>query len=486
MKHGEIFIGVDVGTSGVRAIAADASGDILSEKSASMRADVGCSEGLWREQESRIWLSTLQEVLRGVFEELAKKDIPTSSVKVLSVDSTSGTLIPVDKNGSALSNAIMYNDGRASDEARFLNELAGEHCAKMGYKFAASFALSKILWIKKHRPEVYDKTYKFLNAADYLAGNLSGHFDMTDTSNALKMGYDLIDMEWPSFIKEAGIDTEKLPLVLKSGDLFGEVTADASSAYGVPEGVQIIAGLSDGTAGFFASGAKEVGDFNTTIGSTLVIKGISEKIIVDPLGRIYSHYHPDGWWLPGGASNCGGKILSEKFQAAELDEAQEAAEKILPTDIMCYPLAGKGERLPFVSSEAEGFCEPMTKSKTHLMAAISEGLAFVERWVYEMMEELSARIGDTVYSTGGCVRNNTLNLIRASVLKKKIAIPENTESALGSAVIAASRTHFGSAAEAAASMVRIKEIVEPQKELADSYDEKYAHWRALCARKGLG
>jgi len=483
MKDSEIFIGVDVGTSGVRVLAADASGNIMAEKAARMRAGIQVSDPLYREQDPGVWLKTLKHVLAELFSDLKSA---SSTIKALSVDSTSGTVVPVDENGRALSSAIMYNDGRASRQADILNELGSEHCAKMGYKFNASFALAKILWIKQNLPKLYKKTCKFLNAADFISGALSGSFDKTDTSNALKMGYDLIDSFWPSYIDSAGLDRSKLPIVLISGMTIGEVSSSAAKAFGLPKGINVIAGLTDGSAGFFASGAKAPGDFNTTIGSTIVIKGISKRILVDGEGRFYSHYHPDGWWLPGGAGNCGGKTLSHYFKNEELVSLEKAVEKIIPTSVQCYPLIGRGERLPFVKSDAEGFCEPAPQDKATHMAALFEGLAFVERWIYELLEGLSVEVGKTIFSTGGCIRNDALNLIRASVLDRNIAIPSNTESALGSAVMAASKIRFSSAAEAAARMVKIKKAIEPDKRLVGLYEERYPAWRELCRQKGLG
>ena len=120
------------------------------------------------------------------------------------------------------------------------------------------------------------------------------------------------------------------------------------------------------------------------------------------------------------------------------------------------------------------------------MAALFEGLAFVERWIYELLQDLSVEAGGTICSTGGCVRNDTFNLIRASALNRSIAVPANTESAFGSAVLAASTIYFSSVAEAAGNMVTIKKIVEPDKKLAARYDEKYRAWRELCRKKGLG
>ena len=484
MKDSEIFIGIDVGTSGVRALAVDASGNILTEKAARMRGGLVVSDALHHEQDTAVWLKTLKKVLGELVDDLESSS-SIDRIKALSIDSTSGTVVPVDENGRALSHAIMYNDARASKQAALLNKLGARHCAKMGYKFNASFALAKILWIKKNLPELYERTYKFLNAADFVACNLTGRFEHTDSSNVLKMGYDLVNFFWPAFLGSAGLDSSRMPIVVISGEPFGRVCSHACKEFGLPVSLDVIAGLTDGTAGFFASGAKVPGDFNTTIGSTIVIKGIAKHILVDALGRFYSHYHPDGWWLPGGAGNCGGKTLAAYFRTDELEVSEEAVKKIIPTSVLSYPLVGRGERLPFVKEDAEGFCEPEPEGKVTHMAALFEGLAFVERWIYELLEGLSVEVGDTIFSTGGCTRNSALNLIRASVLKKNIAIPSNTESAFGSAVMAASKVHFSSAAEAAGNMVKIKKTIKPDKKLVAQYEEKYSAWRALCRQKGL-
>ena len=111
----------------------------------------------------------------------------------VSVDGTSGTLVAVDADGRPLRPALMYNDPRATAEADRLNASCGDHCEKLGYRFASSFALAKIAWLERHDPDAFRRAARFVHQADYVAGRLTGSADVSDYSNALKTGYDLVD-----------------------------------------------------------------------------------------------------------------------------------------------------------------------------------------------------------------------------------------------------------------------------------------------------
>ena len=343
----EVVVGIDLGTQGIRALAVAADGRVVAGAQQSLPAAPGGLPAGWSEQDPLGWRRAMMTCLRALTGQLPAR----TRVAGVCVDSTSGTILPVDAAGKPLHNALMYNDQRSEPQVQAVRTAGADLQAKLGYVFGSSYALPKLLWFRRERPEVYALTALFVHAADYLSGCLTGNFALSDTSNALKTGYDLIDLRWPDFIeRDLGIELAKLPQVLLPGECMGEINQRAAEESGLPAGTLVYAGATDGTAAQLASGAALPGDWNSTLGTTLVFKGISTRLLPDPLGRVYYHRHPEGWWMPGGASNTGTEWIMRDYPGEDLDLLNRGAESRLPTGLLSYPLAKRGERFPFVKS----------------------------------------------------------------------------------------------------------------------------------------
>ena len=137
-----------------------------------------------------------------------------------------------------------------------------------------------------------------------------------------------------------------LPEVVRSGSRLGEVCAEAAAETGIPAGTPVIAGMTDGCAAQLAAGALREGDWNSVLGTTLVLKGYSSAIVRDPAGVLYCHRAPDGGWLPGGASSTGAGVLSARFAGRDLDELGRRAQAFEDTAVLAYPLVSRGRALP--------------------------------------------------------------------------------------------------------------------------------------------
>jgi len=484
-----LVVGLDVGTQGARAIVCDESGEIVAQSSCPFDGDAQIADILpgWFEQDPQIWWESAAACLRAATISLARSGREAGEIAAIAVDSTSGTVLPVDQAGRPLRPAIMYNDTRAQAESRECNEAGRDLTEKLGYKFGSSFGLPKVLWLKRNQPDTWRACRRVIHAADFVVGRLTGDFGVSDDSNALKTGYDVLDLRWPDFIfGKLGIERQKLPDVVTPGEPVGRVTTECGKLTGLEQGTVVVGGVSDGTAGFVASGASAVGEWNSTIGTTLVLRGVSKELIKDPEGRVYCHRHPDGWWLPGGSSNVGGECLAKLFPDADYDALNREAAQLIPSGLISYPLVRRGERLPFVDADAEGFVPEDDAEPARLYAACLEGVAFVERWCYELMEELGAPVGNTIYATGGGAKSVTWMRIRAAALNRRIVRPAVTESAMGAAVVAASRTLYSSLTEASGAMVKHDLVVEPDRDLADAYEARYRAFRTECAVRGLG
>jgi sugar (pentulose or hexulose) kinase len=486
-------LGLDVGTQSAKAVICNESGDIIAEASKPFDAEPILRPPGWAEQHPHDWWEAACVCLRSVIDQIRWKGIPAEAIKAVAVDSTSGTIIPLDKTGIALRPAIMYNDTRAVEEAEECNSAGRELTDKLGYKFSSAFSLPKALWIKKHEPEVFEQTSCFAHAADYIVSRLTGNFRLSDTSNALKTGYDLISRRWPSFIAvELGIPLDRFPQIATPGLTIGVVSAAGARDTELKPGTPVVAGVTDGTAGFLASGAVRVGDWNSTIGTTLVIRGVSTEVIKDPQGRIYCHSHPQGYWLPGGASNVGAECLSKLFHDQNLEELSAYVSQYTPTSLIVYPLVRTGERLPFVNPKAEGFVIGEPRHEYDLYAGYLEGVGYVERWCLELMEELGAEVGDTIYTTGGGAKSEEWMQVRADILNRRVTRPASAECAMGTAAVAASNTLFAplspsngpDLSSAVKSMIKPGPSVDPDPALVPIYEERYQAFRSACADRG--
>ena len=481
-----VVLGIDIGTQGARVVACDAHGTVLGQAAESFPP--GVAETLpprWAEQDPNVWWSALVICLRHLVTTLRDQNLSSDTIEALSVTSTSGTIIPIDANGQPLRPAMMYNDSRSSAEAETVQQAGATQAARLGYHFTPSFALAKILWLRQHEPQLFEQTHRFIHAADFIVGRLSGEYGLTDFSNALKTGYDLQNERWPTFIEiELEIPLSRLPAVVKPGTLIAHTSPICVAETGLPANIPVLAGMTDGCASQISTGAVSPGDWSSTLGTTLVLKGVTNHLITDPVGRIYSHRHPDGYWLPGGASNTGGEVIAQRFPKERWATLNDQALKLTPTNTMIYPLARRGERFPFVHPEAEAFVINPTEDEGTLYTAHLEGVGYVERLAYDTLTGLGAQIGDTIYSAGGATHSRAWSQLRADILGRTLARPDVTGGAMGAAIIAAAGCWYDGLIPAAQAMVRIVEQISPCTTVAEAYAERYRRFCEACAARG--
>jgi sugar (pentulose or hexulose) kinase len=312
---------------------------------------------------------------------------------------------------------------------------------------------------------------------------LSNIWGVTDYTNAFKSGYDVSKYEWPEYLyTQLPLKKEWLPKVVPSGTVIGTISKDMARNFGLPEDVKITAGITDGCASQIASGAINPGEWNTTIGTTMVIKGVTENEVLDPLGRLYSHRHPAGYWMPGGASNTGADWVTNEF-GDDLANLNVQALQLMPTHHIAYPLRQEGERFPFIAPQARGF-EPGELTRAERFTANMEGVAYLERYAYEMIEHLFGEKVNAVYTAGGASNSDAWLIIRSNVLNKPIYKMKHVSGAVGAAVLAASKTHFDSVIEAVKQLVVIEKEITPEKELTEKYEINYQKFLSVMQQKG--
>jgi len=469
-----LFIGVDIGSQGIRSVLMDAGGDLKSK----VETPLPLSKESRTEQSPDLWwklcIKSLKKLISGE---------TVDRIQAIAVTSTSGTVIPLDKNYRPLHNAIMYSDGRSTMQAQRCKKLAERYIPDGYTGFNTSSGLSSMVWFVETFPEKAKELVEWAHAADYITGKLSGVRGVTDYTNALKSGFDPENKIWPSWLFEhLPLRKEWLPEVVAPGEVIGTIEAEVAKDLGLLDTVKVTAGVTDGCASQIASGAIRPGDWNTTIGTTLVVKGVTRKRVLDPKGRLYSHRHPMGFWMPGGASNTGADWISQEY-GENLDRLSQAALEIFPTGHISYPLRQDGERFPFISPEARGF-EPGGLSIEERFTANLEGVAYLERYAYELIQNLSEEKVSGIFTAGGGSESDVWLSIRSSVLNLPVYKMKNVSGAVGAAILAASNTWFSSVIEAVKEMTRIEKEVIPDQAINRIYESNYQKFIEIMKNKG--
>ena len=405
-------LGVDLGTSGLRAATLDGAG--RATESAEHRFAPG------ERRDPRAWHGALVEVLTAL--DLAR-------VGAVAIDATSGTLLGLDGGGAPVAGPLMYDDraGDADLVAR-ADALAPLASAARG---AGSGALKARRLLREPGVE------RVAHQSDWLVAALTGRADRTDESNALKTGYDPVAREWPAWLEGVGVDRARLPAVRPVGAPLAPVSSDAARRFGLPREAIVVGGLTDGCASFLATGAARPGEGVTALGSTLTLKLLSDRPVFDGASGVYSHRIGDAW-LAGGASNTGGAVLLELFEPGEI---QRLSAGIDPTvDAGDYhPLRAPGERFPVSDPDLPPRMPDPALPPAERLHALLEGVARVEAMGYGRLHALGAPRATRVLTVGGGARNAAWTAIRARRLEKALGAVEMGEAASTDAAVGAAR-----------------------------------------------
>ncbi|WP_219928121.1 FGGY-family carbohydrate kinase, partial [Arthrobacter sp. HMWF013] len=404
-----IWIGLDLGTQSVRALAVNAKGNVLG---AGTRKLTSHRNGPRHEQDPEQWwaaaCAAAAQALQG---------LEHCSVRGVAVDATSGTILLTDSRGTPVTPGLMYDDGRAGGELERVNSAGSHVWNELGYqRMQTPWALPKLLWLLND-PGTPSAGTRVLHQSDFINERLTGHPVPADLSNALKTGANLITEQWPEEVFDAlGVPLPMLPSLVRSGTQIGTVSAAAAAATGIPAGTPVISGATDGCAAQLGSGALTVGSWNSVLGTTLILKGVTRDLIQDPLGVVYSHKSPDGDWLPGGASSTGAGVISRDFDGKDLEVMTALATTREPSPLLTYPLVSSGERFPFAAPQARGFTLGTSENEGDWFAAALQGVAFIERLCFDYLDLLGAPTDGTLVLTGGATKSRYWNQLRSDVL----------------------------------------------------------------------
>ena len=409
------FLGIDFGTSGARSCVIDAGGAIVAEDTRDFGA-LGEYEraGIWREA---LWdlVASLPPAIRTQLSDIA-------------LDGTSGTVLACDEELTPRHPPLLYNDDRAVDEARLIAKTATP-----GHPAAAvTSGLAKTLWLKKRLGLTGARLY--LNQADWLSGLLTGRVGMTDYHNALKMGLDLDELKWPAWVEYLA-DIDYLPVPVAPGSRLATVSRPRARYLGVYPGCMVHAGTTDSIAAFLAAGVNRSGDAVTSLGSTLVLKLLSDTRVESTEHGVYSHWFGNRW-LAGGASNAGVAVLRQFFDDRQLAALSNKIDPAVASLFDYLPLSRPGERFPVNDPALAPRLAPRPADDAEFLHGLLESLGRIEAKGYALLAELGASPLRRVETAGGGARNPAWTRIRARLLGVAVARAAHTEAAYGAALLA--------------------------------------------------
>ncbi len=467
------WLGIDLGTQSVRAVLIDADGAVLgsaAERLTSTRWPDGRHE-----QDPQHWWQAVVVAARHALS--AAGDV---EVAALACCATSGTIALVretsDDPAQPVSPGLMYDDGRAIEEARRVADDPAPAWRAAGLTPQRTWALPKALWLVRDGDP--GPGVRLAHQADVVTSRLIGRPAPADTSHALKSGADLIGGGWPTAdLARLGLDPRLLPPLVRPGTVLGAVCPAAAAQIGLPPGVPVVAGMTDGCAAQIASGVLRPGQWSFVVGTTTVLKGVSDTLLTDPTGALYSHRAPDGRWWPGGASSAGAGLLSQEFDGVDFEILEREAADREPAGSVTYPLAGVGERFPFLRSDATGVSWGNDRDRVDRFAAVLQGVAFVERLCLDHLRGLGATVDGPVTISGGATRSPYWTQLQADILGRPVAVPQVAEGAVGMAVLAAASTSGDPGARLAATAERMLgpvRLIEPRPGAHERFDAAYA------------
>ncbi len=415
-----MYLGIDFGTSGARACVIAPNGEI--EDMA--RIDFGRLADF---EIAPAWRDTLFSLIAQIPLGMRKR------LAALAIDGTSASVLACDEAFIPVHPPLLYNDARAIEQAALIRQIAGsQHAAG-----AATSGLAKALWLNRYAGQSALMPRRYLNQADWLSALLSGQA-VSDYHNALKMGVDLATGAWPDWVA-CLIDIHALPTLVKPGQGIGLIDRPRGRELGINPDCLIRAGTTDSIAAFLAAGdagqPPQPGDAVTSLGSTLVLKLLSEKRVDAGEYGIYSHWFGQQW-LAGGASNAGGSVLRQHFDATELIALSREINPDHPSSLDYYPLPVKGERFPYNDPERAPCLEPRPDSRVEFLHAMLQGLAKIEALGYAKLAELGATPLRNVVSAGGGAKNPAYSRIRARLLQVPESQARQDEACYGSARLA--------------------------------------------------
>ncbi len=490
------FIGVDIGTSGTKTVLFDELGNVIT--SATVEYPMYQPQNGYAEQMPQDWDNAVMQTLAAVMKD---SGVDKDEVKGIGLSGQMHGLVMLDENNAVIRPSIIWCDQRTAAECEEITEKVG---AQRLIEITANpaltgFTASKILWVRNHEPENYEKCRHILLPKDYIRFRLTGEY-ATEVSDA--SGMQLLDIPnrcWSDEVLEKlNIDKALLGKVYESPDITGYITAEVAQRTGLKEGTPVVGGAGDNAAAAIGTGVAEDGKAFTTIGTSGVVFAHSSKISIDPKGRVHTFCCavPGCWHVMGVTQGAGLSLkwFRDNFCDAEKQTAKsmgvdeyylmdkEAEQSPIGANRLLYLPYLMGERTPHLDANARGvfFGLSAMHQKRDMLRAVMEGVTYSLRDCLEVFREMQITVDDMMACGGGgsspLWRQMLADLYGCPI--QTLASKEGP--ALGVAILAMVGTgYYPTVADACKAIIKTNQTCNPNASAMAVYEQYYQLYRQI-------
>lgn len=478
-------IGVDLGTSAVKTVLVNRSGEVLFESS--QPYPLHQPKAGYSEQNPEDWVEQTLVSLRKLME---MSNISAEEVAGLSFSGQMHGLVLLNKDGLVLRPAILWNDTRTTAECRLIEETLGPDLLQIAKNRALEgFTLPKILWVQKHEPEIMEQAAVFLLPKDYVRYRLTGDYAMDYSDAAGTLLLDIASKSWSKTIAEAfSLPLSLCPRLVESFEEVGTLLPEIAEASGLTANTKVFAGGADNACGAIGAGILSEGQTMSSIGTSGVVLAYEERKELDFEGKVhfFNHGEKDAFYIMGVTLAAGysltwfkdtfAKDLSFDELLSGIDAVPAGSKGLLFTPYLV------GERTPHPDANIRASFIGVDAGHTlsHFGRAVLEGITFSLRESIDIIRESGKTINEVV-SIGGGAKNETWLQMQADIFNSRIVKLESEQGpALGAAMLAAYGCGwFDSLQACAAAFIRPAKTYEPNPETAAIYNELFTLYQKI-------
>ena len=482
-----LLLGIDLSTTGAKALLIDEEGHVVS--SATTPLSLSTPHALWSEQNPEDWWNATRTSISC---SISDANLSGESIAAIGLTGQMHGLVLLDQQGHVLRPAILWNDQRCGVECDEIRARVGrEKLLKItGNDALTGFTAPKILWVEKHEPDVYRRIRHILLPKDYIRYKLTGTLAMDKADGSGTMLFDLGQRSWsPEILKTLNISSEWLPPTFEGHETTGEVSREAAGLTGLRSGTPVVAGGGDQSAQAIGVGAVRPGTIAVTLGTSGVVFAATEAPLIEPQGRLHAFCHAVAgrWHLMGVMLSAAGSLqwYRDKFACERnFDElVSEASQISAGSDGLIFLPYLSGERTPHPDPLARGAWIGLTTrhGQPHLTRSVLEGVAFGLKDMFDLIREAGLGSIDQVRLSGGGAKSALWRQILADVLATELVTVNTTEgAAYGAALLAGIGAGIWPDADAAcAHTIRVTDRVSPDQKSVETYKLIHQQYQQL-------
>ena len=482
-----MWLGIDIGTGGSRALLVDERGAVRAGYTAP-HEDMRMERPLWAEQRPENWWDAAVIAIRGV---LAQAGVAGSAIRGIGLSGQMHGLVILDDGGSVIRPALIWCDQRSQPQVDAVNAKIGRENV---LRFIANpvltgFTLPKLLWVRDHEPQHFARVRKMLLPKDYVRFCLTGEYasEVSDASGTAV--FDVVKRRWSwEMMDGLGLDRSILPQCYESSEVTGKITARVAELTGLAAGTPVVGGGGDQAASAVGNGIVEPGIVSCTLGTSGVVFAHMDQVAYDPLGRVHTFCHAvrDKWHVMGVTQGAGLSLQWFRNQLAPGQDydslTAEAAQSPAGAQGLFWLPYLMGERTPHLDATARGGWIGLTNrhQRADLIRAVIEGVSYSQRDCLDIVAGLGVPL-NSVRASGGGAKSAFWRQLLADILGHRVVTLETQEgSAYGAALLALTGTgEYGSVQEVCRNAIRETESVSPRPAETAYYAKAHSVYQAL-------